>query len=117
VNFESIGGRKLALGAFVLLLGVLVDTFSKNGLSNNLLQLLMYVSIGFFGSNAAITAAHTIAAKKQDEAEAQAPAPEVDPEIKAKIEAVEQQLTGIKDGVEAVQMAVLTVIKKAGYDR
>lgn len=49
--FNTDGLRKVILGVIVMLIGVLVDSFSKNGLSQNLMQLLIFVSSGFFLGN------------------------------------------------------------------
>lgn len=53
---NRIGGRKLLLGTLVIALGVAIDlTF---GLSSNLLQLITFVTVGFFLGNAGEHFAH-----------------------------------------------------------
>ena len=49
--FNIAGGRKIILGLLVMLVGVLVDSFAPNGLTNNLLDLLKYIGVGFFAGN------------------------------------------------------------------
>lgn len=48
---DKIGGRKVLLGILLVVIGVLVDSFSKNGLSVNLLELLKFIGVGFFLGN------------------------------------------------------------------
>lgn len=47
---QKLGGRKLTIGVAVIALGVIIDlTF---GLSTNLLQLITFITVGFFLGNA-----------------------------------------------------------------
>lgn len=53
--FEKIGGRKMALTLFVVIVGALVDILSTNGISANLTGLLVGASAVFGAANAAIS--------------------------------------------------------------
>lgn len=48
---EKMGGRKILFGIMLAALGVAVDVLAKNGLSSNLLQLFIFLGVGFFGGN------------------------------------------------------------------
>ena len=45
------GSRKIFLGILIMAVGVSVDAIAKNGLTNNLLSLLQFISAGFFLGN------------------------------------------------------------------
>lgn len=67
---RKLGGRKLLLGVAVIALGVIIDaTF---GLSTNLLQLITFISVGFFLGNGLEHTAKAIGEKRK-------PKPEEDP--------------------------------------
>lgn len=91
---EKLGGRKMVIGVFTIVLGVAIDfTF---GLSSNLLQLITFVSVGYFLGNAG---EHLAKAKK--------PKPEEDPVnvnlinshniLNQRIDSVEKTMKNIND--------------------
>ena len=53
--FDKIGGRKFVLTIFILIIGALIDVFGKNGLSQNMVALLVGASTVFGVANAAVT--------------------------------------------------------------
>ena len=57
------GTRKLLIGVLVMAVGVMVDMWAKNGLSNNLLDLLKYIAIAFFAGNSAEHIADSVRTK------------------------------------------------------
>ena len=97
--FEALGGRKSALGFFVVVVGVVIEMVTKSGLTENLLELLKFVSLGFFGSNAAITVAASMKGGSGGGGEvAEASAPEIAPQPAPAVdlEPVKYELNHIK---------------------
>lgn len=45
------GYRKVAYGTVIMIIGVTVDAVALRGLSDNLLDLLKYISVAFFSGN------------------------------------------------------------------
>lgn len=56
--FDKIGGRKFVLTIFILIIGALIDVFGKNGLSQNMVALLVGASTVFGVANAAVSMKH-----------------------------------------------------------
>jgi hypothetical protein len=106
---EKLGGRKLLVGAFVMLLGVAVDSLSKNGLSANLLDLLKYVACGFFLGNGL---EHAAGAYKGDTPPVAAP-PSEPPASSIEVQAVAAQVSKLSDGQDSIMAALLAFLKKA----
>lgn len=110
--FDKIGGRKFALTIIILLFGSLIEAFGKNGLSANMIALLLGAG-GIFGvANAATTIKQLGQPASQDETpapEQQAPAqPMVGPEH---IEAVAGQVEQLRAELETQAEALSTATK------
>lgn len=106
--FDKIGGRKFALTIIILLFGSLIEAFGKNGLSANMVALLLGAG-GIFGvANAATTIkqlGQPVATEPQDETPAQAP-PAVGPEhLEAVAGEVEQLRAELETQAEALSTA------------
>lgn len=108
--FDKIGGRKFVLTIVILLFGSLLEAFGKNGLSANMVALLLGAG-GIFGvANAATTIkqlGQPVATEPapQDETPAQAP-PAVGPEhLEAVAGEVEQLRAELETQAEALSTA------------
>lgn len=117
MDFETFGGRKFVLGLGVMLLGVGVDAVSPNGLTPNLLDLLKFVSIGFFLGNSVNTIAGAVMTKKTGDGQAmdavaitEAVATDMGT-IEGKVDSLAEQVKASQEAVVLVQQAVLPILQ------
>lgn len=88
IFFDKLGGRKFVMSIICLVAGVLIEIYSKNGLSANMVALIGALYATFTGANAFITG-------KSLSSEAATSPQDGSKEILAKLEAQQQQLPSI----------------------
>jgi len=94
---EKIGGRKVLLGLLVMAVGALVDSFSKNGLSTNLLELMKFTSIGFFLGNSVEHIANNFKKKNVS--------------VQADTSGIEERMDKIEEATATTQQGVSTLVQ------
>lgn len=62
---DVIGGRKVLVGLIILAVGVAIELITAKGLSAQMTELMVYLSMGFFGSNVLVHGAESIVKAKQ----------------------------------------------------
>lgn len=102
---NKLGGRKMILGVAVILLGVAIDFVF--GLSDNLLNLITFISVGFFLGNVGEHMATSFSNRKKVK-------PEEDPVNQNVVHShniLKQELDGMKTAVEEIKQTNSQITK------
>ena len=114
MNLDSFGGRKFLMAIMLMIAGVLIEIYSKNGLSTNMAGMLAAIYATFSASN-------VIASNKALNVEStEAAAPEVNiDEIKQGFaivdkahSMVQQQLAAQAEQINVLQKALASIMQK-----
>lgn len=107
---SKIGGRKAAMGLIVIIIGVAIGCYVPGGLTDNLLKLLIFVSVGFFLGNAGEHLAQAIKKKK--------PLQLLDTSyLETQLKVVQDQMNIVGKQNEATQKGLKFIIDAAGFSK
>jgi len=108
---DKIGGRKVLVSVLVLGIGLAADIFLKNGISSNLLALLL----GIVGSYTVGNVGEHVAGAMGSRGEAPEAAPADLTPIMTELSGLQASLGEIRAGVATSQQALSFIIEKAGF--
>jgi hypothetical protein len=97
--------RKVAIGLFVITVAIAVDLLALKGLTDNVKELLEFVSVGFFLTNSVTHVAAALKPKTPGQMEDHMA-------IKAQAEELKAQNEVLAKGVNNIQQILQAVIKK-----
>jgi len=112
------GSRKIILGLLVLSVGIAIDMLAPNGLTDNLLYLLSFVSVSFFLANGVEHVSDAI--KKRRFSGQGIPAGEVDLVVRRLIDQttqIDQKMDLIAQVMKTSQTALSLIMERAGVKK
>jgi len=112
------GSRKIILGLLVLSVGIAIDMLAPNGLTDNLLYLLSFISVSFFLANGVEHLADAV--KKRKPKSDGVDAGEVGLVVRRLIDQttqIDKKMDLITQVLETSQMALSVIMERAGVKK
>lgn len=111
--FTKPGLRKIIVGTVLVLVGVAVDMFAKNGLSTNLLELLKFIGVGFYLGNGLEHVAVAVKKKKPAQVTGTAEAKVDLAPVSEKLDRLERSSKVLNEQIAVNQQQAAFIIDKA----
>lgn len=113
------GNRKVIFGFVLLAIGIAMDRFVTGGLSANLLDLMKFLTMGFFAGNAVEHVTSAVVATKGD-VDGDGDADEKDAqleEVKANLATLSDATAQSNASLNTIQQVLQFIIQKAGFNK